>query len=728
MLGIIHNIDSWTANNNLASNAVTALRAEKAFVDKDYTAFTALYDDAELDRLPEAVKVYYQFRRAQASYFLGSDEEATELLEHVFRKLDIKGTPHFVEARLLLAEIQERRGEAEKAQKTLGAARKHASTRNRKDLANAERATAYFLFRRGKYKGAIQHFENADLLFRELDSMSDAARCQLNIAAAYSNLGNYTEAEQIWANLKKLCEELNLIYLAALVNRAVAIHLLNSGYSARASRQFERVLNVINPDKSARQYTITILHYCLSLIQSNDSKRFEESFFKCPVDLRQNAPMLYYRVLLEFHCLRGDFDKAKSLVAQAIQVETTEFVERALFLLSAAKLYVLFDPEESERLLQDSSHLLEQSGLKFAECLIVKALVLLSKGDCEKALWELNDVTDSEPNHYLLLRRDCLRALALLKSGTEFDADEILENHRSYVETFVEDQWRVVYFSIRFSCHFRVDENAKSEINEVARLLKGSDPEYIKEYCRLLRQQIESGKPVEELPGSNATSRWITLHLPPVGKKHENHGFMLLRDSEVTQISHEELDSIEYDGYRIFVNATNGSVYLDGKEMRDFNQRPTLWKLILELIKVPGRKVTKRRLIEYLWPGEGNSIGIEARLYNTVRRLRNLVEKNASEPQVIMHFDGSYGVSPKFRYGAVYYSNDIEMRLNHRQISLLNFLSTNDRITRRQYAKMMKIGETTAKNDLLALLHANRIQKSGNGPSTSYVLADSQTE
>ena len=69
----------------------------------------------------------------------------------------------------------------------------------------------------------------------------------------------------------------------------------------------------------------------------------------------------------------------------------------------------------------------------------------------------------------------------------------------------------------------------------------------------------------------------------------------------------------------------------------------------------------------------------------------------------------------------------LELKLNARQIQLLDYLEVNKKITRREYTKLMGVSFMTSYRDLQDMLEKKYIKQKGTGRGTFYVLAKEMT-
>jgi predicted HTH transcriptional regulator len=71
--------------------------------------------------------------------------------------------------------------------------------------------------------------------------------------------------------------------------------------------------------------------------------------------------------------------------------------------------------------------------------------------------------------------------------------------------------------------------------------------------------------------------------------------------------------------------------------------------------------------------------------------------------------------------------SSLELRLNPRQIQLLDYLEVNKKVKRSEYTKMMGVSFMTSYRDLQDMVEKEYIKQKGRGRGTFYVLAKEMT-
>lgn len=107
------------------------------------------------------------------------------------------------------------------------------------------------------------------------------------------------------------------------------------------------------------------------------------------------------------------------------------------------------------------------------------------------------------------------------------------------------------------------------------------------------------------------------------------------------------VERVDYDGEplvyeRVLIDIANRKVEVEGEEVR-FS--PTEWELLLHLASNPGKVMLRTELISRVWGAEFQEEHHRLRL--SVSRLRNKLEENPDEPQIISTIRGiGYRMEP----------------------------------------------------------------------------------
>lgn len=191
----------------------------------------------------------------------------------------------------------------------------------------------------------------------------------------------------------------------------------------------------------------------------------------------------------------------------------------------------------------------------------------------------------------------------------------------------------------------------------------------------------------------------------------------------------EEVQALDLSAFDLLLDETRPShptLKTTGKQL-SLDEKPVLHALIRFLLTHAGEKYSKEDLAAQVWHERYNPLAHDARVYTSIKRIREFLETLGIRTDLLEQQGGQYGFKAGIRYAILTPSDPSEHTLNERQRWILKFAARNGAIERSVVQKVMKISPTLAKSELNALILQGKLKRSGQGKATQYYLENKTT-
>ena len=138
------------------------------------------------------------------------------------------------------------------------------------------------------------------------------------------------------------------------------------------------------------------------------------------------------------------------------------------------------------------------------------------------------------------------------------------------------------------------------------------------------------------------------------------------------------------------------------------------------MVEHPGKVLNKEDLAALVWDEDYNPLRHDNSIYTTINRLRNMIEENPANPELILNGPDGYYFNDKVSYCMIRRENPLREQLNYRQSWVLDYLVSHPQLTSKDYCGKFKINRTTAVLELSDLVAKQLVVRKGSARSTYY--------